>query len=289
MPSRLLECLNGEAAESILSASGYGGLAVFACLVSLVTKEALYHATVRVGRDIKSQTLIANAWHHRSDALSSVAALAGVAGCLAGMPVLDPLSGLLVSGMVAKAGIEIGWESVLEVAEKVDSDDAVLHAVRKIAAATEGVLGIRRLRSRRMGPYSLVDLHIDVDPHISVSAAHHVAERLRHAIVSSERHVSEVLVHVEPFEHANVDASIRPHTEVEREVREILATMPQILRVAGINCHYVPAKGIHLNVDIVCDDALSIREVTQIAQEAKLRLQKLKDVFTVDVDLELPA
>lgn len=274
-------------AENMMLESGYGGLAIAACTVSLVTKEVLYHATARVGHKIKSPTLIANAWHHRSDAFSSIAALLGVGGSLAGMPLLDPLSGVLVSGLVAKAGIEIGWESVQEVAEGMDADDETLEAVRTAAAATEGVLGIEKLRARKMGPFSLVDLRIGVDPHITVSAARHVAERLRHKIVTSERHISDVLVHVHPFEQAEFDTSLRPHTQVEREVRDVLAQVPDVLGVEHVIVHYMPNGGLHLKVDIVCNEESTIKEAKAVARKAKHVLQELKGVTSVDIDLEL--
>merc|ERR1719277_819137 len=110
---------------------------------------------------------MANAWHHQSDAFSSVAALAGVAGSIAGMPVLDPAAGLLVSGLVAKVGLEIGWEVVGEVTEHSEVENETREEVRSLATSTAGVLAIDQLRSRKMGPYSLVDLRIMVDPQIS--------------------------------------------------------------------------------------------------------------------------
>jgi cation diffusion facilitator family transporter len=299
--STLLEYWHSGIVENSILDSGYGGLAMAACGISLVTKEMLYHATVNVGRNINSQTLIANAWHHRSDAWSSVAALAGVGGCLVGIPVLDPVSGLLVSGLVAKAGFEIAWDAAQEVTEKVQADDEVIRAVRAAAGETEGILGIHRLRSRKMGPYCLVDLHVHVHPDISVSAGHHVAERLRHRIISSEPHVSEVLVHIEPFARADfldADIEMRPHPEVEREVRQVLAKVPEIIGVADVIVHYVPmtsshvmtlgvSHGIHLKVDIICDEEITVREAIAIAQRAKGILQKVEGVTYVDVDLEL--
>lgn len=284
--STLLECWNSGAVENAILASGYGSVAIFACAASLITKEALYHATARVGRSINSQTLIANAWHHRSDALSSVAALVGVGGCLAGMPLLDPVSGLLVSGLVAKTGVEIGLDSAREVTEMVQEDDDTLERVKRAADATEGVMGVSKMRSRKMGPYSLVDLHVDVAAHITVSAAHHVAERLRHKIISSERHISEVLVHVEPHQEQEIDVEMSGHDEVERQVRDVLAEVPGIRGVAHVIIHYA-SMGLSIKVDIVCDDDITIREAMLIATNAKRTLEFLPGVYAVDIDLDL--
>lgn len=287
----LLDWWCGSAFESGLAESGYGSLAVSACIISLVAKEALYHATVRVGNDIGSQTLIANAWHHRSDAFSSVAALLGVGGSLAGVPWLDPMAGVLVSGLVAKAGIEIGWEAIGEVTEKAVPDDETLMAVQRAAASTTGVTSIDRLRTRRMGPYALVDLHACVDPCISVSAAHNVARHLSHQIKMSARGISEVLIHIVPERHPGTTASssalLRPHVDVEREVRVALERIPEIHGVSHVITHYVANAGIHLKVDIVCDDSITIKSASGIARKAKHILEELQDVTSVDVDLEL--
>lgn len=273
--------------ECSLAESGYGGLAVAACIVSLLSKEALYHATVHIGRMVDSQTLIANAWHHRSDALSSVAALVGVGGSMVGLPLCDPAAGLLVSVLVAKAGIDIGWEAVAEVTEQAEPGEAVRKAVRAAARETAGVISIDRLRTRKMGPFSLVDLRVEVDPEISVSAAHQVSLHLRHKIERSQPNVSEVLVNVAPFKRGAVPL-MRPHTEVESEVRAVLARVPGIHGVTCVTTHYaLGGDRIHLKVDIQCDASLTVREASDIARKAKDLLQGLRDISSVDVDLEL--
>lgn len=277
--------------ENGLTTSGYGAVAVLACVTSLISKEALYHATVRVGHDIGSPTLLANAWHHRSDALSSVAALLGVGGSLAGVPWLDPAAGILVSCLVAKAGLEIGWQALEEVTDKVDPSANTHVAVKEVAASIAGVLSIDRLRTRRMGPYLFVDVRIFVDPLISVSAARNVAEHLRREVHKAEPTVSEVLVHVTPYKDPPIavgtNTLMRPHVELEREVRTSLEGSPGILGIARVITHYVPEEGIHLKVDIVCDFDITIREAREIALQAKLALESLPDVFSVDVDLDL--
>jgi len=274
-----------------LASSGYGGCAVVACIISLASKEALYHATVQVGREVNSQILIANAWHHRSDALSSVAALVGVGGSLAGIPLLDPVAGLFVSGLVAKVGIEIGYESVCEVTEKVMVDSHTQESVNNSAAETPGVVRIDRLRTRKMGPYFLVDVVAEVDPQISISAAHHVAERLRREIHKSEKDVSEVLVNVVPYKQGGTSMAgatlMRTHDEVENEVRLALTQIPAILDVSDVVTHYEPDVGIRLKVDINCAEDITLQMACQTGREAKKLLSQLPDVISVDVDLDL--
>lgn len=292
-----------------LADSGYGTAAIAACVVSLAAKEALYHVTVKVGKAARSQTLIANAWHHRSDAFSSVAALIGVAGGCSGMPWLDPASGLVVSALVAKAGFEIGWEAIHEVVEKVDPADESRHAIAAITSETSGVLQMRQLRTRKMGPYSLVDLRVEVDPHLSMSAAHNISTHLESRIQNELDGISEVLVHIVPgvvkckarirqqdetpdIWKAPIKDSdtrlLRPHGQVEKEVRAALKVVPEIRGVSDVITYYLPNQGIKLKVDIVCDEDLTIREALTIGRKAKEILQELPDVLAIDVDLELP-
>jgi cation diffusion facilitator family transporter len=94
------------------------GMAAAVAVGSIASKEWLYHATVKVGRETRSKVLEANAWHHRTDALSSVAALGGVMGAYAGFPLLDPLAGLVVAGMVVRTGVEVGLESIQELTDE---------------------------------------------------------------------------------------------------------------------------------------------------------------------------
>eukprot|EP00928_Gymnodinium_smaydae_P070689 TRINITY_DN54475_c0_g1_i1.p1 TRINITY_DN54475_c0_g1~~TRINITY_DN54475_c0_g1_i1.p1 ORF type:complete len:534 (-),score=83.64 TRINITY_DN54475_c0_g1_i1:8-1609(-) len=280
----------GELANG-LATSGYGAVALAACLASLVAKEALYHATVRVGRQIGSQTLIANAWHHRTDALSSVAALVGVGGGLLGMPLLDPAAGLVVAALVAKAGVDIGLEAVEEVTEKAVIDDEARRAVEVAAQNIDGVVSIDRLRTRKMGPYSCVDVRVLVDPIISVSAARNVAEHLRNEVHRMQSSVSDVLVHVTPYKQlpvvAGSDTLLRPYTELEREVRSALRDVNEIIRVPSVVTHYVPGRGIRLHVMICCDVNVTVHQAQRIAHEARGRLEKVPDVFSIDFALDL--
>lgn len=289
--SVLTEMLHGSAAvENALALSGYGGLALGACVVSIMTKEALYWATVRVGRQVNSQTLIANAWHHRSDAFSSIAALVGVGGSLAGIPMLDPAAGLVVAALVAKVGVEIGLEVFEEVMVSSEPLKETCEEVRTLASATIGVLGVDQVRARKMGPYSLVDFRIIVDPHISVSAARQIAERIRQTILTTHESVSDVVVHVSPEVTSGTFAdvaSMRPHTEVESEVHTALEAIPEIEGVSNVTLHYVPQRGIHLKVDIACDSGMTLQHAAGIARKAKKVLEGgVPGVYRADISFQ---
>lgn len=211
------------------------------------------------------------------------------------MPWLDPVSGLLVSALVAKAGSEIGWSALQEIMERSFPDDETRLAVEEAAAATAGVVRTSRLRARRMGPYELVDLRVEVDPLISMSAAHNIAKHLQNHIQDAVPSISEVFVHIAPAASAHAqeaaspkrDELMRPHAEVEREVRVALEHIPEIIGVSHVITYYKPSEGIQLKVDIICDEDLSIRTACRIARKAKRVLCRLPNITSVDVDLEL--
>ncbi|BFI29330.1 ferrous-iron efflux pump FieF [Marchantia polymorpha subsp. ruderalis] len=194
-------------------------VALSAAVVSIVVKEALYWQTKKVGEQQKSELLKASAWHHRSDAISSVVALVGVGGAMLGMPLLDPVAGLLVSGMIVKAGMETGYQSLQELVDSGVSE-SVLSPIRNTVLHVQGVEGCHHLRGRRMGSFIHVDAHIEVDPWLSVSAAYNIGEAVRHQLQKEHPEVAETFVHIEPAdggsktvtpEEAEIEAHLHDH------------------------------------------------------------------------------
>ncbi len=176
-------------------------LALAIIVVSIAAKEWLYRYTRAVGERIGSAVVVANAWHHRSDALSSVATLAGVAGALLLSPrwrVLDPLAVMVVAVFIAFVGIKMIIPAVKEFLE-VSLPERELDEIKAIVASTPGVITFHRLRSRRNGSRFIVDLHIKVDPEISVSEGHATASRLERAITDAFGRRGIINIHVEPY------------------------------------------------------------------------------------------
>ncbi|KAG6541196.1 hypothetical protein Mapa_017430 [Marchantia paleacea] len=164
-------------------------------VLALIILSVLYWQTKKVGEQQKSELLKASAWHHRSDAISSVVALVGVGGAMLGMPLLDPVAGLLVSGMIVKAGMETGYQSLQELVDSGVSE-SVLSPIRNTVLHIQGVEGCHHLRGRRMGSFIHVDAHIEVDPWLSVSAAYNIGEAVRHQLQKEHPEVAETFVHI---------------------------------------------------------------------------------------------
>jgi len=218
--------------------SSMGAIALWAAVASILSKEILARATERVGRRLKSPVLVANAWHHRSDALSSVVALVGIGGALLGIPILDPLAGLVVAGMLSWMGACIGVDALVQLSDT--SDFAVAEEVGVVARKVPGVMEASEIRTRSMGASWLVDLAIQVDERLSASAAHRIAEEVRFRVKRDATDVSEVLVHVETEAHCTADMQTdqilesRSHIDVVEGVRDTLRDVDGVAEVADV-------------------------------------------------------
>jgi len=286
-----------EALEAIVSNTSnvelYAPPALAAAALSIVVKEALFRATVKIGVEHRSQVVIANAWHHRSDAISSLVALVGVGGAAVGVPVLDPLAGFWVSGMIIKTGGEIGWGAIQALSDNQGAvEEEVYDTVRDCAQQSGGdILDVHDIRARRMGPYTLVDLHAVVSPRLSVSAAHQAGERIRHQIRKAKPEISEVLVHIDPCVHASWhedDPSrlMRPVSEIEADVRTAIDKVQEVEKVAHVLCHFLNGV-VHVQTEIIVDDSLTLQQAKQIAGRARAVILKVHDISEADVHLEL--
>ncbi len=165
-------------------------------LLTLLAKEGLFRYLMSVAKRVRSQLLAANAWHSRSDAASSLVVLAGIGGNLLGYTFLDLVAAAVVGMMIARMGIKLALEAMAELIDTgLDAEE--VEAIRKTLLETHGVRGLHELRTRKMADNALVDAHIVVDPKISVSEGHHIAESARHAVLNRHQ-VMDVMVHIDP-------------------------------------------------------------------------------------------
>lgn len=185
-----------------------GWLALSVAAVSVLSKEVLYHYTLRVAKRVRSNLLRANAWHHRSDAISSVVVIVGIAGSMSGLEYLDAIAAAGVAFMIAKIGWELSWHSIKELID-TGLDPERVDAIRDTILAVDGVRALHMLRTRRMGPDALVDVHILVDPKLSVSEGHHISETVRARLVRTIDEVTDVMVHIDPEDDEKAPPSLK--------------------------------------------------------------------------------
>lgn len=190
----IIGVINGE----ILERPGY--VALVAAVVSIVAKEIIYHATVRTGRKTGSTAVIANAWHHRSDAFSSVGSLIGIGGALVlgdKWTVLDPLASCVISVAIIVVAVKMAMPSLAELLE-ASLPEEIEDEILATASSVEGVNDVHELKTRRNGMSFIIDAHIAVDPDISVVEAHDIATNVENALRERYGRETQINIHVEP-------------------------------------------------------------------------------------------
>ena len=169
---------------------------LWVALLTLISKEGLFRYMLAVAKRVRSQMLVANAWHARSDAASSLVVLVGIGGNLLGYTFLDLVAAAVVGVMIAHMGGKFALDALSELVDTGLSAEEV-ETIRNTLLATPGVRGLHELRTRKMADIALVDAHIIVDPKISVSEGHYIAEIARQSVLS-HHHVLDVMVHIDP-------------------------------------------------------------------------------------------
>ena len=174
-----------------------GILALVAAIVSILVKESMFHYTRIYAKRIDSGALMADAWHHRSDALSSIGALIGIAGARIGFPILDPVASLVICIFIEKAAYDIFMDAVDKMVDKACDEEVELR-LRECALAQEGVLGVDLLHTRVFANKIYVDIEIRVDGDKKLRESHGIAEQVHDAIEQTFPKVKHIMVHVNP-------------------------------------------------------------------------------------------
>lgn len=179
------------------------GVALWVAGAALVAKELLFRYMLAIAKRVKSSMLVANAWHARSDAASSLVVGVGIAGNLAGYPILDPIAALIVGFMVSKMGWSFGWDALHDLVDR-SVDEQEVAAIRLTLAETPGVRNVHDVRTRKMGDMIVVDAHLEVDAAISVEAGHDIAVAARQRVLQRHR-VLNLMTHVDPWHRPDLD------------------------------------------------------------------------------------
>lgn len=178
-------------------------VALWAAGAALIAKELLFRYMLAVAKRVKSSMLVANAWHARSDAASSLVVGLGIVGNLAGYPILDPIAALIVGFMVARMGWGFGWDALHDLVDR-SVDEAEVQAIRQTLMDTPGVSNVHDVRTRKMGDMIIVDAHIEVDALITVEAGHDIAVEARQRVLQRHR-VLNLMTHVDPWHRPDLD------------------------------------------------------------------------------------
>ncbi|TDG02194.1 cation transporter [Paraburkholderia guartelaensis] len=254
--------------------------ALVVALLVLVSKEGLFRYMLREAQRVRSAMLIANAWHARSDAASSLVVAIGIVGSLAGVRLLDPIAAAIVGFMVARMGWVFGWDALQDLSDRA-LDEATAADLRALLMGTPGVLDVHEMRTRKTGDLALVDAHILVDPLISVSEGHYIAETARARLLTDSR-VFDALIHVDPEDdmHVRSVANLPARDDVAKRLRNALAEHD--VHIEGITLHYL-STGLEIQVVLAAaDDARRAASVDLEALRASLGASKLDVMQSVD-------
>jgi cation diffusion facilitator family transporter len=213
---------------------------LWVAIVALAAKEGMFRYMLAVAQRVRSQMLVANAWHARSDAASSLVVIIGIVGNLLGYTFLDLVAAAVVGVMIAYMGIQFARDAL---AELVDTglDEEKVRAIRNTLKAVPGVLGLHELRTRKMADNALVDAHIIVDPRISVSEGHYIAEAARIAVLKAH-HVMDVMVHIDSEDDAKAKANVhlpQRHLLIAHLSNRLGEPLPPSVRIV---LHYLEGK-----------------------------------------------
>jgi len=259
-----------------------GSLALLAAVVSVIAKEWIYRYTMSVARRLRSDMLMANAWHSRSDAFSSVIVVIGIAGTMLGYSYLDAIAAVVVAAMIAKIGFDLIRSSTRELIDTALERDKI-NEIREHIFAVSGVRSVHTLRSRKSAGSAFVDVHIQVDPRLSVSEGHQIADTVRQRLLQQMEEVADVIVHIDPEN----DESSSPCNDLparERVIAELKRCWPQLPSavIEAVTLHYLAGE-IDVELDLPIEILHSTSEAQPLVRQIKLAVRSLAYIHDVQV------
>ena len=226
---------------------------VIVAVISIIGNEWLFRYSRSQGEKINSNLLISNAWHKRSDVYVSILVLVSVVGSMLGWPWLDAIGTLIIAIIIIKMAIEMIWQSAQELIDH-GVDENTLEAINTTINSVSGVRSIHQLRTRLHGTSIFVDLHIIVDPFISVSEGHHIGEEVHSKLLKNIKHLNDVTVHIDPEDDEIVRPSLHlPNRDaVKKILEERWASLPHYNKIKKMTLHYLEG---HLYIEIFMPQA----------------------------------
>ncbi len=259
--------------------------ALVAAVISIAVKEFLFRYTRAAGETTQSPSLFANAWHHRSDAFSSIAALVGIGGAMAGYPIMDPVAAIVVSVMILKVGYNIAFSGLSDLMDTALSEEET-RRIQTMINGMPGVVQTHNLRTRWIGGEVLMDVHILVDPEVSVTEGHHIAENVRRELIRAMDNVQDILVHVDTEDDRAFDSIYWANRNyLEMQVNPIIDAAEGIRDRAQLRVHYHGGQTT-LEVFVKMMDGIGSEQTRAAVRELKENLQTIEHVDEVRVFID---
>lgn len=258
-------------------------MTLWVALFTLVAKEGLFRYLMHTANRLDSNMLRANAWHSRSDAVSSLVVVVGIGGSLIGFAYLDAVAAIVVAVMIVKVAVELGWQSLGELVDTgLAADD--LDAIRKTILSVSGVKALHLLRTRRVGGQALADVHIIVNDHVSVSEGHQISEAVRAKLIQEIAPMTDVMVHIDTEEDVESPScdGLPLRDEILKRLDGYFRAIPEAHRIEHVTLHYLNG---HIDMELLLP--LSVVTDTSAAQALAQRfaeaVQGDKEIGTIDV------
>ena len=252
--------------------------------LSVLSKEALYWYTVKVARDINSDLLKANAWHHRTDAFSSIVVVIGIIGAANGYFFLDSVAAIIVGILIIYIGWQLGFEATKELVDtSIDQED--IKALRVALSEIKGVNSVHTLRTRKVGHKKSADVHVQVNPFLSVSEGHIISVSVERVAKECIEELDDVTVHIDPENDEEKEDA--PYKDLP-ERAQALKIISQSLKLENVNYNIEKTQLHYLEGEILVDfflsaDYLKNQELNNIKSELSAALEKLPDFGEVKV------
>lgn len=244
--------------EEVADLPGWPVLVV--AVAAVLSKEWIYHYTLRVGRLIRSDLLVANAWHSRTDALSSIIVLLGASGAMMGFPWLDAIAACVIALIVANIGWHLAWDNVKELVDTAMPLEKQ-RLLTQVANDTEGVKAVNRIKSRRMGSDFLLDIHLQVDPRVSVSEGHEIGVRAEHRILEAVPEVREVTFHIDAEDEDQQEAvhstTLPSRSDVSEALHSRWGDLIDFTRAWSPRLHYLSDQ---ISVELYLESRSAVRQ-----------------------------
>jgi cation diffusion facilitator family transporter len=260
-----------------------GWLALVVAGISVVSKEAIYQYTMVYARKHRSAMLRANAWHSRSDAISSIIVIIGVVGSMMGLAYLDALAAIGVALMIIKIGWDLIWHSLRELVDTGLEHERV-EDIRHAILSVDGVIALHNLRTRRMGSDALADVHIQVNPSISVSEGHQISEAVRKRLIQEIEELNDVTVHIdtEDDQAAVRTVELPLRSEVIRRAMLCFSGIEEANEIEQITVHYHDGR-VQLELLLPLDHARDPEAAARLGQ--RFREAAAADAMISRVDI----
>lgn len=257
--------------------------AIAIALFSTLINEALFHATLHVALNTHSELLKVNAWHHRSDAASSIIVIIGIVGTLLGNVYLDAIAAVVIGLLIAKMAISLVFTSFRELIDTaVDKD--TLNKIKLIISHVSGVNAIHQLRTRLMAGKIFIDVHVLVDSHLSVSEGHHIGQQVHHTLLQQIPLIQDVTVHIDPEDDETVAPSLHlpSRQHLLPKLHHAWRNLPGHKQIKNIGLHYLDGM-VHVDVYLPIELAIQQQNVSAIIKDYEQAFKKEQFPLNVSV------